>query len=163
MTDFWATLAIKALGLVLGFALTAIAGYFTKHHVKVKVQGQDVDITQTINDIIASTAKWGISSAETNHNWDGQAKEQYVENLVVDYLQKLPVPVKNADAYRPVIRACIESTLAGSKIAQATQDEDIEAPAATTDNGMPQPEKIDGIEAVSNDKQDTDLSVKGDK
>ena len=156
MNDFWATFLVKCLGLVLGFAATAVLGYLSKHHVKIKLMGQDIDASTAIQSAIKMAVEWGVHSAETNSNWSGQDKEQYVENLAVHFLETLPVPVKDADKYRPEIRACIEATLAGVKLAKS------EANAANATQSMPEPAKVDGnIEAVTDEKPATD--TKGDK
>lgn len=156
MNDFWATFLVKCLGLVLGFAATAVLGYLSKHHVKIKLMGQDIDASTAIQSAIKMAVEWGIHSAETNLNWSGQDKERYVENLAVHFLETLPVPVKDADRYRPEIRACIEATLAGVKLAKS------EANAANATQPMPEPAKVDGnIEAVTDEKPATD--TKGDK
>ena len=156
MNDFWATFLVKCLGLALGFAATAVLGYLSKHHVKIKLMGQDIDASTAIQSAIKMAVEWGIHSAETNSNWSGQDKEQYVENLAVHFLETLPVPVKDADRYRPEIRACIEATLAGVKLAKS------EANAANATQPMPEPAKVDGnIEAVTDEKPATD--TKGDK
>lgn len=156
MNDFWATFLVKCLGLVLGFAATAVLGYLSKHHVKIKLMGQDIDASTAIQSAIKMAVEWGIHSAETNSNWSGQDKEQYVENLAVHFLETLPVPVKDADKYRPEIRACIEATLAGVKLAKS------EANAANATQPMPEPAKVDGnIETVTDEKPATD--TKGDK
>lgn len=149
MNDFWATFLVKCLGLVLGFAATAVLGYLSKHHVKIKLMGQDIDASTAIQSAIKMAVEWGIHSAETNSNWSGQDKEQYVENLAVHFLETLPVPVKDADRYRPEIRACIEATLAGAKLAKHKDSTE----------QLPEQAKIEGdIEAVTDDKP-----VKGDK
>ena len=149
MNDFWATFLVKCLGLVLGFAATAVLGYLSKHHVKIKLMGQDIDASTAIQSAIKMAVEWGIHSAETNSNWSGQDKEQYVENLAVHFLETLPVPVKDADRYRPEIRACIEATLAGAKLAK--HEDSVEQ--------LPEQAKIEGdIEAVTDDKP-----VKDDK
>ena len=149
MNDFWATFLVKCIGLLLGFVFTGVVGYFSNHHVKIKLQGQEIDATQTIQTAIELAVKWGIHSAETNQNWSGQDKEQYVENLAVHFLETLPVPVKDADRYRPEIRACIEATLAGAKLAKHEDSTE----------QLPEQAKIEGdIEAVTDDKP-----VKGDK
>ncbi len=156
MNDFWATFLVKCLGLVLGFAATAVLGYLSKHHVKIKLMGQDIDASTAIQSAIKMAVEWGVHSAETNSNWSGQDKEKYVENLAVHFLETLPVPVKDADKYRPEIRACIEATLAGVKLAKS------EANAANATQPMPEPAKVDGnIEAVTDEKPATD--TKGDK
>lgn len=156
MNDFWATFLVKCLGLVLGFAATAVLGYLSKHHVKIKLMGQDIDASTAIQSAIKMAVEWGVHSAETNSNWSGQDKEKYVENLAVHFLETLPVPVKDADKYRPEIRACIEATLAGVKLAKS------EADAANATQPMPEPAKVDGnIEAVTDEKPATD--TKGDK
>ena len=156
MNDFWATFLVKCLGLVLGFAATAVLGYLSKHHVKIKLMGQDIDASTAIQSAIKMAVEWGIHSAETNLNWSGQDKERYVENLAVHFLETLPVPAKDADRYRPEIRACIEATLAGVKLAKS------EANAANATQPMPEPAKVDGnIEAVTDEKPATD--TKGDK
>ena len=149
MNDFWATFLVKVLGLVLGFAATAVLGYLSKHHVKIKLMGQDIDASTAIQSAIKMAVEWGIHSAETNSNWSGQDKEKYVENLAVHFLETLPVPVKDADKYRPEIRACIEATLAGAKLAKQEDSQ----------SQLPEQVKIEGdIEAVTDDKP-----VKGDK
>lgn len=149
MNDFWATFLVKCLGLVLGFAATAVLGYLSKRHVKIKLMGQDIDASTAIQSAIKMAVEWGIHSAETNSNWSGQDKEQYVENLAVHFLETLPVPVKDADRYRPEIRACIEATLAGAKLAKNENSQE----------QLPEQAKIEGdIEAVTDDKP-----VKGDK
>lgn len=152
MNDFWATFLVKCLGLVLGFAATAVLGYLSKHHVKIKLMGQDIDASTAIQSAIKMAVEWGIHSAETNSNWSGQDKEQYVENLAVHFLETLPVPVKDADRYRPEIRACIEATLAGAKLAKNENSQE----------QLPEPAEIEGnIEAVTDDKPATD--AKDDK
>lgn len=152
MNDFWATFLVKCLGLVLGFAATAVLGYLSKHHVKIKLMGQDIDASTAIQSAIKMAVKWGIHSAETNTNWSGQDKEKYVENLAVHFLKTLPVPVKNADKYRPEIQACIEATLAGAKLAKNENSQE----------QLPEPAEIEGnIEAVTDDKPATD--AKDDK
>ena len=151
MNDFWATFLVKCLGLVLGFAATAVLGYLSKHHVKIKLMGQDIDASTAIQSAIKMAVKWGIHSAETNTNWSGQDKEKYVENLAVHFLKTLPVPVKNADKYRPEIQACIEATLAGAKLAKNENSQE----------QLPEPAEIEGnIEAVTDDKPASD--AKGD-
>lgn len=152
MNDFWATFLVKCLGLVLGFAATAVLGYLSKHHVKIKLMGQDIDASTAIQSAIKMAVEWGIHSAETNTNWSGQDKEKYVENLAVHFLKTLPVPVKNADKYRPEIQACIEATLAGAKLAKNENSQE----------QLPEPAEIEGnIEAVTDDKPATD--AKDDK
>ena len=152
MNDFWATFLVKCLGLVLGFAATAVLGYLSKHHVKIKLMGQDIDASTAIQSAIKMAVEWGIHSAETNSNWSGQDKEQYVENLAVHFLETLPVPVKDADRYRPEIKACIEATLAGAKLAKNENSQE----------QLPEPAEIEGnIEAVTDDKPATD--TKDDK
>ena len=152
MNDFWATFLVKCLGLVLGFAATAVLGYLSKHHVKIKLMGQDIDASTAIQSAIKMAVEWGIHSAETNSNWSGQDKEQYVENLAVHFLETLPVPVKDADRYRPEIKACIEATLAGAKLAKNENSQE----------QLPEPAEIEGnIEAVTDDKPATD--AKDDK
>ena len=152
MNDFWATFLVKCLGLVLGFAATAVLGYLSKHHVKIKLMGQDIDASTAIQSAIKMAVEWGIHSAETNSNWSGQDKEKYVENLAVHFLKTLPVPVKNADKYRPEIQACIEATLAGAKLAKNENSQE----------QLPEPAEIEGnIEAVTDDKPATD--AKDDK
>ena len=152
MNDFWATFLVKCIGLLLGFVFTGMVGYFSKHHVKIKLQGQEIDATQAIQAAIELAVKWGIHSAETNTNWSGQDKEKYVENLAVHFLKTLPVPVKNADKYRPEIQACIEATLAGAKLAKNENSQE----------QLPEPAEIEGnIEAVTDEKPATD--TKGDK
>lgn len=152
MNDFWATFLVKCLGLVLGFAATAVLGYLSKHHVKIKLMGQDIDASTAIQSAIKMAVEWGIHSAETNTNWSGQDKEKYVENLAVHFLKTLPVPVKNADKYRPEIQACIEATLAGAKLAKNKNSQE----------QLPEPAEIEGnIEAVTDDKPATD--AKDDK
>ena len=156
MNDFWATFLVKCLGLVLGFAATAVLGYLSKHHVKIKLMGQDIGASTAIQSAIKMAVEWGVHSAETNSNWSGQDKEKYVENLAVHFLETLPVPVKDADKYRPEIWACIEATLAGVKLAKS------ETNAANATQPMPEPAKVDGnIEAVTDEKPATD--TKGDK
>ena len=151
MNDFWATFLVKCLGLVLGFAATAVLGYLSKHHVKIKLMGQDIDASTAIQSAIKMAVEWGIHSAETNTNWSGQDKEKYVENLAVHFLKTLPVPVKNADKYRPEIQACIEATLAGAKLAKNENSQE----------QLPEPAEIEGnIEAVTDDKPASD--AKGD-
>ena len=118
--------------------------------------GQDIDASTAIQSAIKMAVEWGVHSAETNSNWSGQDKEKYVENLAVHFLETLPVPVKDADKYRPEIRACIEATVAGVKLAKS------EANAANATQPMPEPAKVDGnIEAVTDEKPATD--TKGDK
>lgn len=152
MNDFWATFLVKCIGLVLGFAATAVLGYLSKHHVKIKLMGQDIDASTAIQSAIKMAVEWGIHSAETNTNWSGQDKEKYVENLAVHFLKTLPVPVKNADKYRPEIQACIEATLAGAKLAKNENSQE----------QLPEPAEIEGnIEAVTDDKPATD--AKDDK
>lgn len=156
MNDFWATFLVKCVGLLLGFVFTGVVGYFSKHHIKIKLQGQEIDATQAIQTAIELAVKWGIHSADTKQSWSSQDKEKYVENLAVHFLETLPVPVKDADNYRPEIRACIEATLAGVKLAKS------EANAANATQPMPEPAKVDGnIEAVTDEKPATD--TKGDK
>lgn len=152
MNDFWATFLVKCLGLVLGFAATTVLGYLSKHHVKIKLMGQDIDASTAIQSAIKMAVEWGVHSAETNTNWSGQDKEKYVENLAVHFLKTLPVPVKNADKYRPEIQACIEATLAGAKLAKNENSQE----------QLPEPAEIEGnIEAVTDEKPATD--TKGDK
>ena len=111
--------------------------------------GQDIDASTAIQSAIKMAVEWGVHSAETNSNWSGQDKEQYVENLAVHFLENLPVPVKDTDRYRPEIRACIEATLAGAKLAKHEDSAE----------QLPEQAKIEGdIEAVTDDKP-----VKGDK
>ncbi|RVU69983.1 MULTISPECIES: hypothetical protein [Lactobacillus] len=153
MNDFWATFLVKVLGLVLGFVATAVLGYLSKHHVKIKLMGQDIDASQAIQSAIKMAVEWGIHSAETNQDWQGKDKEKYVENLAVHFLETLPMPVKDADKYRPEIRACIEATLAGAKLAKSQEEASDPAPT---------PVKVDGIEAVE-DADDADTTKKGDK
>ena len=152
MNDFWATFLVKCVGLLLGFVFTGVVGYFSKHHIKIKLQGQEIDATQAIQTAIELAVKWGIHSADTNQNWSSQDKEKYVENLAVHFLETLPVPVKDADKYRPEIRACIEATLAGVKLAKNENSQE----------QLPEPAEIeDNIEAVTDDKPATD--AKDDK
>ena len=152
MNDFWATFLVKCVGLLLGFAATAVLGYLSKHHVKIKLMDQDIDASTAIQSAIKMAVEWGIHSAETNSNWSGQDKEQYVENLAVHFLETLPVPVKDADRYRPEIKACIEATLAGAKLAKNENSQE----------QLPEPAEIEGnIEAVTDDKPATD--AKDDK
>lgn len=155
------------IGLVLGFAITAVVGYFGKHHYVIKKNNQKIDVTQTIIDTINTVVAWGTKSAEAeakNHpDWTGDVKKQYVINLVDQALSNLPVPVKNPSQYNGLIGACIESALQGSKIAKAdlTNTKPIEITEDggslnddVKDQGLPEPAKIDGdIEAITNDSQ----------
>lgn len=111
-------LTIQGLALVLGFVVTGITGYLAKHHVKIKIAGQDVDATDAIMSVINHTTTWGVPSAETHKDWTGEQKNTYVTNLTIQALKSLPVPVKDAEKYTPQIKAAIEAALAGSKLEQ---------------------------------------------
>lgn len=158
------------IGLVLGFAITAVVGYFGKHHYVIKKNNQKIDVTQTIIDTINTVVAWGTKSAEAeakNHpDWTGDVKKQYVINLVDQALSNLPVPVKNPSQYNGLIGACIESALQGSKIAKADLTEPTKQVTASNDDvkdqGLPEPAKIDGdIEAVTEDQTEANNSESG--
>lgn len=108
----------QALALVLGFAFTSIVCYLANHHVKIRVAGQEVDTSNAIKDLITATAKWGVASAAKENQWNNEEKKLYVRNLIIHGLETMPVPVKDAAKYTPLIDAAIESALAGYKLAQ---------------------------------------------
>lgn len=138
MKSYVIQLIWQALALVLGFVLTSITGYLAKHHVKVKIAGQEVDTSKAIQDLINQAAKWGVASAAKEDQWSNEQKKVYVRNLVINFLEHAPIPVKNAATYTPVIDAAIESALAGYKLAQdrvstATKEVNAPTPIAITE------------------------------
>lgn len=134
MKEYMMELLIQALALVLGFVATGIVGYLAKHHVNIKVAGQDVDVTAAIMSVIDKTTVWGVPAADTHKDWSGEQKKQYVTNLAIQALKSLPVPVKDAEKYTPQIEAAIEAALAGNKLEQ-----DMETTPYKADTPVPIP------------------------